>query len=371
MNRVRPLLIVAGWITVLAAVTGAQSAPQTPAQPVQAKSSIVEKVIVKVNGEILTQSELERMQIDTLQREQNAKVTKPRELSTDAGLTKALAEITPRLLVETIDELLLVQFGKEQGIKFSDDNFKQALDNVKKENKLDDKQFVIALKEANLTMEQLRQNFEKSYIRTQVERREIMKNLQLTEEEARQYYKAHPDQFMKPPTVTLREILVTVPTDTVGGQPTINVAKDEAARDKIAAIRDRAVKGEDFVTLVTEASEAGTKANGGIVGPILVEELAPAVGAAVEKLKPGEITEPLRLGNGYRIFKLEARTAAEIEAFDKVRTQIAQGIYDSRLGSETEKFLSKLRTQAVIEWKDDAYKRMFEQGQAKRAKSGL
>ena len=369
MNRVRPLLIVAGWITVMAAGAGAQSAPPTP--PAPAKSSIIEKVIVKVNGEILTQSELERLQIDTLQREQNAKVTKPRELSTDAGLTKALSEITPRLLVEVIDELLLVQFGKEQGIKFSDDNFKQALDNVKKENKLDDKQFVIALKEANLTLEQLRQNFEKSYIRTQVERREIMKNLQLTEEEARQYYKAHPDQFMKPPTVTLREILVTVPTDMVGGQPTINVAKDEAARDRITAIRARALKGEDFATLVAEASEAGTKANGGIVGPILVEELAPAVGAAVEKLKPGEITEPLRLGNGYRIFKLETRTSAEIEAFDKVRSQIAQGIYDSRLGSETEKFLSKLRTQAVIEWKDDAYKRMFEQGQAKRAKSGL
>ena len=227
--------------------------PQAPAPPAQSKSAIVEKIIVKVNGEILTQSELERMQIDTLQREQNAKVTKPRELSTDAGLTKALSEITPRLLVETIDELLLVQFGKEQGIKFSDDNFKQALDNVKKENKLDDKQFVIALKEAGLTMEQLRQNFERSYIRTQVERREIMKNLQLTEEEARQYYKAHPDEFMKPPTVTLREILVTVPTETVGGQPTINVAKDEAPGTRSTAIRARAVKGEDFATLVARS----------------------------------------------------------------------------------------------------------------------
>jgi hypothetical protein len=54
-----------------------------------------------------------------------------------------------------------------------------------------------------------------------------------------------------------------------------------------------------------------------------------------------------------------------------VRNQIANSIYEARLGSETEKFLSKLRTQAVIEWKDDTYKKMFEQGQAQRAKSGL
>jgi len=57
-----------------------------------------------------------------------------------------------------------------------------------------------------------------------------------------------------------------------------------------------------------------------------------------------------------------------------VRTQIANRIYDSRLGSETEKFLAKLRAQALIEWKDDTYKKMFEQVRAQKAqkeKSGL
>ena len=134
------------------------------------------------------------------------------------------------------------------------------------------------------------------------------------------------------------------------------------------------MKGEDFAALVAEASEGGTKAEGGLVGPMLVDDLAGPVGAAVAKLKPGEITDPIRLGNGYRIFKLESRTAAEAEAFDKVRNQISQKIYDSRLGSETEKFLAKLRTQALIEWKDDTYKKMFEQAQAQKTqkeKTGL
>jgi parvulin-like peptidyl-prolyl isomerase len=188
-----------------------------------------------------------------------------------------------------------------------------------------------------------------------------MKNLTLTEEEARQYYKAHPDEFMKPPTVTLREILVTVPTETVGGQQGFNAAKDEEAKEKIIAIRARAMKGEDFATLVTEASEAGTKANGGARRPNAGRGSGACGERAVTKLKPGEITDPLRLGNGYRIFKLETRTLAEVEAFDKVRNQISQRIYDSRLGTETEKFLAKLRAQALIEWKDDTYKKMFEQ----------
>jgi peptidyl-prolyl cis-trans isomerase SurA len=374
MNRVRPLHIVSviAFATAMVAGVAAQGAPPAQATPpAQAKSAIIEKIIVKVNGEVLTQSELERDQIEALQRQQNSKLVDAKSLSTDAGLSKALQEITPQLLADAVDELLIVQYGRELGVKFTEDRFKQALDNVKKENKLDDKQFAQALKEANLTLDQLRQQFERTYIRQTVERQEIMKNLALTEEEARQYYKAHPEEFMKPPTVTLREILVTVPTETVGGQQGFNAAKDEEAKEKIISIRARAMKGEDFATLVTEASEAGTKANGGIVGPMLVEDLAPAVSAAVAKLKPGEITDPLRLGNGYRIFKLESRTLAEVETFDKLRSQIANRIYDSRLGSETEKFLSKLRTQALIEWKDDTYKKMFEQVRAQKAKSGL
>lgn len=371
--RVRPV-VIAVVMLVMAAVpqAGAQSAPPAPqSAPAQGQSLILEKVIVKVNGEILTQSELERIQIETLQQEQNARITSPRDLVTDAGLIKALSEITPRILSEKIDELLIVQFGREMGMKFTEEYFKMGLENLKKANKLDDQQFQVAMKDAGITMDQLRQNFERQYFKDQVERREIMKNLQLTEEEARQYYKAHPNEFMKPPTVTLREILVSIPTDTVGGQATINVAKDEAAKAKIDAIRARALKGEDFAALVKEASEGGTKDKSGIVGPMLVEELTPTVGAAVAKLKPGDVTDVLRLGNGYRIFKLEARTEAEAEPFDKMRNEIANRIYESRLDTEREKFLVKLRTQALIEWKDDTYKKMFETAQAKRAKTGL
>ena len=216
-------------------------------------------------------------------------------------------------------------------------------------------------------MELLRQRFEKTWILQNVNR-DIMKNLTLTEEEARQYYKAHPDQFMKPPTVTVREILLGVPTDMVAGQASVNVAKDDAAKARIEELRARALRGEDFAKLVAEASEAGTKANGGMLGPILIEELNPAIAAALEKLKPGDVSEPIRTARGYQIFKLETKTAAEVEAFDKVRTALANRIYESRLGAEREKYLQKLRTQAVIEWKDDLYKKMFEQGQAERAK---
>jgi peptidyl-prolyl cis-trans isomerase SurA len=308
------------------------------------------------------------MQIEALQ-DQKRQAT-PRDLSTDPALAAALNDVTPQLLIEAVDELLLVQYGRELGVKFTDDNFKLALENVKKQNKLDDAQLQVAMKEAGLTLEQLRKNFERTWIRQEVERREVGRNLQLTDEEARQYYRAHPDQFMSPPTITLREILIAVPTETVGGQPTVNVARDEAAKEKISALRERAVKGEDFVKLVEEASEAGTKANGGLIGPVLIADLASSVAATLEKLEPGQLSEVVRVGNGYKIFKLETRTKAEVEPFDKVRDRIANRIYNERLETEVAKFLKTLRSQAVIEWKDESYRLLYEKGQAARAKTG-
>lgn len=332
------------------------------------QGTTIQKIIVKVNGEILTQTEIEQLQIQAL-RQQNRQVSE-KDLATDAGLRAALATITPGLLAEAVDELLLMQHGRELDIKFTDEQFKDSLERIKTENKIDDKQLLAALAQEGMTLDELRQQFERTFMVQMVERREIMRNMTLTEEETRQYYQAHQEEFMKPPAVTLREILVAVPVETVGGQATVNVAADEAAKEKIAAVRERALKGEDFLALVTEVSQSGTKANGGLVGPILVADLLPALGAMVEKLKPGDITEPIRSRNGYQIFKLEEKTAAEPEVFEKVRNQIGQRIYESRLGSERKKFLDKLRVQALIEWKDENYKKLYEQGMAERAKAG-
>lgn len=335
------------------------------------QSAILERIIVKVNGEILTQTQLETKQIEAL-RDQNKQVENRKDLSKEEVL-KALLEITPTLLVEEVDGLLLVQRARELNIKYSEELFKSNIENIKKQNPdtiKNDADLVRALKDAGLTMEQLRQNFESAYMKYAVEQREIARNITLTEEEARQYYKAHPQEFMKPATVTLREILVSVPVQGTGAQATFNAAIQEAAKTKIDAVRARAVAGEDFLKLISEVSESGTKANNGLIGPIAIEELNPLLATALEKMQPGDITEVLRSRAGYQIFKLETRSAAEPEPFEKVRDEIGRKIYESRRDGELAKYLAKLRAQALIEWKDENFRKMYEQGLAK-GKSGL
>ena len=69
----------------------------------------------------------------------------------------------------------------------------------------------------------------------------------------------------------------------------------------------------------------------------------------------------MRTKAGYQILKLETRSGAEVETFEKSREQIQQKILGEPDGSRKEQIPRETAaSQAVIEWKDDGYKKMYE-----------
>jgi parvulin-like peptidyl-prolyl isomerase len=348
-----------------------QPAQQIQGLPRAVPSNVIQKIIVKVNGEIFTQTELVQRQAEAV-RQENQDPKDLKAFQDDAKLAAQIAEVTPAILVEAVDELLMVQRGREIGIRFTDAQFKDAIDRVKKQNNLDDEGLKKAMAQAGLTLEELRQNFERTYLMQGVTQTEIMQNMRLTEEETRQYYAKHPEAFMQPATLVLREIVVNIATqpDPTTGQPSINAAEADEAKERITKARARVLAGEDFVKVAAEVSEGGSKANGGLVGTVVVDEMVPALRDALNKLKPKEISEPIRVSTGYRIYMVESRAEAQVLPFDQVRETIAQKIYQERVGGEQRKYIEKLRAQAVIEWKDDNYRKQYEKALLERGKTG-
>ena len=184
--------------------------------------------------------------------------------------------MTPQLLVDAIDELLLLQMGKEKGYRLSDEQFKDWLDNLRKEQNLDDDQkFQAALKQEGMTVEDLRKNVEKQFMVDQVQRDEVGSKLSITEEEARQYYLAHKNDFAEPATVTLREILIEVPT-TTQGRPGGDERgeQDEAEAEGGDAARARCWPARISARSRRKSPLAPSKANGGLIGPINLAEVS-------------------------------------------------------------------------------------------------
>lgn len=322
-------------------------------------AEILEQVLVKVNGEIITKTEFEARQVSVLRNRPELADVTPGSLE----LQRAVAEITPDLILDAVNELLLVQRGREQGYALGDEQFRQIVNNIRTSNNLQDEaRFAEALRQEGLTMADLRRNLERQMLVSQVQRVEIIDKISVSDFESREYYASHQSEFTSPTEVTLREILFEVPTTDRG----VNVAEDDAARARAEDVRRRLLAGEPFARLAGEFSAAPSRANGGLIGPLNATELAENLQTLLEKMSVGDVTEPLRVPRGYQILKLESRTDPKIRTFEEARGDIANTIGGQRLEAERTKYLDRLRAQANITWRNEELKKAYETALARR-----
>src|SRR3954470_1301354 len=326
------------------------------------RGEILEQVLVKVNGDIITKTEFELQQVQKLRNQPGLANVSP----TSPELQKAIAEVTPNLILEMVDTLLLVQRGKELGYAMGDEQFKNVLDSIKKQNNIaTEEQFQQALRESGMSLPELRQEIERNMIVQRVQQADVMEKISVTEEESRGYYESHRSEFTTPAEITLREIFIEVPQDERG----VNVAADDAAREKAEDVCHRLLAGEPFARMAAEVSAAPSKGNGGLVGPLKEQDLAPALQKQIDAMKIGDVSEVMRVTKGYQILKLESRSETKIRSFDDARDDISRRVADRKMRGELMKYLDRLREQATIVWHNDELKKAYELALEKRVKT--
>ena len=343
----------------LFAAAGLIAAAGLLANGIPLKAEVIEQVLVKVNGEIVSKSDFEKRQVEALGRRPEFANANPSSLE----LQKAISELTPDLILEAVDELLLIQRGRELNFALGDAQFKSIVDDIRKQNNLaDEAQFQAALKQEGMTLADLRRNIERNMMISQVQSTEVTQKLSATDEEARAYFETHRTEFTTPSEVMLREILIEVPASDRG----VNVAQDDAAKAKAEEVRQRLLKGEPFPRLAAEESAASSKANGGLIGPIHIDELAPQFQQILSKLKVGDLTDIIRTTRGYQILKLESRTEVKGRTFDEARNDIGRRVMEGKARAATQKYLDELRAQADIKWRNAELERAYNQALTKR-----
>lgn len=214
-------------------------------------------------------------------------------------------------------------------------------------------------------MADLRRSLERQMLASEAQRRDVVEKISVTEAEAQAYYAANKKDFTTPSEVTLREIFIEVPVTDRG----VNVAEDDAAQAEAEALRKRLLAGEPFPRLAAEASDAPSKANGGLIGPINREELATALQTQLDAMKIGDLTGVIRTARGYQILKLESRTETKIRTFDEARSDISNKVGESKMTGERLKYLERLRGLATITWRNDELKKAYEQALAVRQRT--
>jgi parvulin-like peptidyl-prolyl isomerase len=164
----------------------------------------------------------------------------------------------------------------------------------------------------------------------------------MTDAELSAYYAAHREDLRQPARVRLSHILLTLDTGAS------EVARQEA-REKLAAIRVRLVKGEDFALLAAERSDCLSKRKGGDLGWFSQGELAPELERAVARLKVNELSEIVEDRYGLHLVKVTGREDARIPPLDEVRDRVLARVRQDRRQAALQGYISRLRDNARVE----------------------
>jgi len=346
----RALHIVTGSVLVVASLALANPVSAQTLTSNTPGALVLERILVKVNGGLITQPDLEAAQILALR----SRGVQPQS---DEELREMIRDITPEVIVNAVEELLIVQRGRENGLSLPDEQFEDIINGIKEENNLDDDELVEALeRDQGMTMAEFRDVLERQMMVGQVQQIEVGR-AGITDIEAREYYDAHIEEYTVPGSVTLREILTAVPE----GGGALNAAREDQARAAAAAARARVVAGEDFAALAMEVSDAVSKDTGGLIGPIDLPDLAQAVRERIAGLEVGAVSAVERTTAGFQILKIESLTPATPTPFEDLRDTIADSVYNERRLEALDEFLTKLRDDAIIEWKDEGLKGLYDE----------
>ena len=127
------------------------------------------------------------------------------------------------------------------------------------------------------------------------------------------------------------------------------VQDDATTRQRLSAIRDRILAGEDFAALASVTSEdPGSASRGGDLGWTSPGAFDPAFEEVLARLQTDEISEPFRTQFGWHIVQLLGRRT--YDQSDELRRQrVVTALRESKVDEETELWLRRLRDEAYVE----------------------
>jgi peptidyl-prolyl cis-trans isomerase SurA len=297
---------------------------------------VVEEIVAKINGDIITRGDL-----DTARRETAARLQQ--QGASGQALEKALKDEEKDTLRDQIDTLLLVQHGKDLNINVDSDVTKRIAELQITSGIADPDKFHDWLHEKfGIPYEEIRQKIHDQILTQRVISQEVMSRINVPHSEVEKYYAEHKGDFVRKEQVFLRQILIA----TDGKTPDQAAQAEKRAKDLVA----RARKGEKFAELAKQYSDdETTKDSFGELPPYNRGQLRKDIEDIVFKEKKGYVTDPIKLPNGFLILRIEERYEAGQAPLESVENEIQERLSMPQMQPKVRELLTRLREDAFLE----------------------
>lgn len=317
-------------------VLTALTAPPTP--PFAPDSKRLNGIAALVNDDIITYREVQKEAEGALQDlERNG---------TKLG-GKSRLELHQKVLNRLIDKQLTEQKTKELGIKIGDEEIRQAIDDVKRQNNnMTNAQLESALKAQGISMPLYEQQIREQLERLRLVSMEVRSKINVTDKDTLEFYQKNLANYAEDEQFKASHIFIRIDEKAPPEQA-------QKAMEKALKVLYEARQGKDFAALAREFSEDPAAAkDSGSLGTFKRGEMLPELEKALLPLKSGEVGELVATPSGLHIVRLDDRSQTRYKPFDNVKADIREQLYRKMQDERFQAWLSELRAKATIIIKD-------------------
>jgi parvulin-like peptidyl-prolyl isomerase len=323
-----------GWILFSALVLCLIPAFAVDAPEVE----VIDEIIAKVNGTIITRSDLTRARDDMIAELKNRQMT-------DDVIAKIMAEREPNVLRDRIDHLLLVHRGEQIGMDV-DQEVSKYFANIMLQMKIaDEDEFAQAVREnTGMRFEDYKEEVKNGILSQRVLSQEVGSRIHIPREDILKYYEEHKNEYTREERVFLLEILVSTQ-----GKEGDELAEAEQKANELV---ERARRGEKFDELARENSDAVTAESGGDLGGWKKGDLRADIEALIWDQPKNYVTDPIKTDGGYLILKVVVHHQAGLAYFEEVEQEITARLHQPLYEPKVREYLTELREMAFLEIKE-------------------
>jgi peptidyl-prolyl cis-trans isomerase SurA len=190
-----------------------------------------------------------------------------------------------------VAEKLLASEAQALQLEVTEQQVAAAVEDIKTRNRFDDEQLARALADQGLDLPAFRAQVRRELETYQVLQYRVRGKVKVTEEDLRNYYQRHPQEFGGEDELHVRHIFLPLPE----GATAADEARVRAQGEKVL---QRLKGGEDFAAVARQVSKGPSAEDGGDLGWLRRGTIQKALEDAAFALKPGQISGLVRAGPG-------------------------------------------------------------------------
>jgi peptidyl-prolyl cis-trans isomerase SurA len=310
--------------------------------PSLAFAALVDKVVAVVNDEVITLSEVEE--------EATRMYQALAKESSGQALVNSLAEAREATLNGLIDRRLISQRAKSTNTTVSDEELAAAVDTTRNRANLSPAEFKNKLERSGLTEEMFRKQLREQVLQSKLVSYDVRAKIVVTDEMIRDYYNERYSASAAQGSFYLLQMGFLVNPEITDPEK----LKEEKAKTRKRAEQALALvrKGEEeFKALAKKISDLPSAADGGDLGILKLDDMAPAMSNAVAPLKPGEVSGIVETSDGYQFFKVlsEKEGAASASSYEPLKEEIREKLHEEKLKAAYSEWVKQLRESAYIQ----------------------